>query len=602
MEQLAVVAKHDHKAKSDLSNIVPLPEDHKVSHLSHLAEGAVNIIDKVEHGFEGTVQHIEMIGKEAKYLLPQAPPPSPEEVASAREFNNFWYSKKLRGPKDYANGVLPASTPLQKYEQYRELEPPPHIPTLATSTRLNNGIKISMSEGREIVALEAYQNPAGHPKIKKHSITGLAMREQADNKHFVNLVNIFALFSQTTGSCMIRCGVIENDWTCMQLCAVFNWVNQYAQKFLGSSKQRMLSVQLNDPGIAGFGEGSLIEGQSAQIKKLDQMLRIQLSDTPTVAHANVPVDGFSRVIPLQERYSHGLSLEATKTLLTWAIKDWHPESTPPKLKKALDAFNSLSEGLQGVKDTRNAKPFGHFLRHHGNPMPCLDDYYKSLTSEKTPPAELFTFKLLHHLTAIQTGKWKKYEYQPTRPAQETAILFLLTYVLNAILQMNCYSGVDRTGFEAALAYAIDRLIEAGIQKGKEPYAAAEFAYEFLMSFETRVEQMSKAIKEAINHNEEGFNFKEWLDGPGADYKDIVSFQNEVVSYVQGVSQQVVYRSSGVLGEKWGDKLENNSWIPYLPMFMFDAKTQAWFRVIGDDRRFTPAGRAVFLGQESARQG
>lgn len=209
------------------------------------------------------------------------------------------------------------------------------------------------------------------------------------------------------------------------------------------------------------------------------------------------------------------------------------------------------------------------------------------------------------IMAIQTEQAGKPGFPPKiNPAEELAFQLIFDHMLGAATEINCKSGLDRSGFTRSLHNAIQ-------QKLKEGKSYTDIL-QFVRNFEFFVKGMDAEVQARMQADPD-FNFKEWLQNFGGDFKEFHDFQVAVFSELMGVARPITGRSSGIEGLKWHhDKNSLNPYeknphpIPFIPMFVLDEGTGKMVQLIRlnkkGQRELTAEGNAVLMGLSARRGG
>lgn len=233
---------------------------------------------------------------------------------------------------------------------------------------------------------------------------------------------------------------------------------------------------------------------------------------------------------------------------------------------------------------------------------AMNAYEKEL-AKHPEQKELHTkLKIATHILAVQTEMTEKLGLPQLTPTQELAYQLLFDQMLNIVTEINCKSGLDRTGFARSLLNAIQQEIKKG-------HTLAEIA-SFFDNFESGVQAMDRDIEEKMRQDP-NFNFTEWLENEGWRHRGVYDFQASVFAELVGVARRITGRSAGVEGLKWHhDKKSINPFeknphpVPFIPMFIVaDDKTVPLIQVNRNGHRsFTKDGNAVLMGLSARRGG
>jgi hypothetical protein len=195
---------------------------------------------------------------------------------------------------------------------------------------------------------------------------------------------------------------------------------------------------------------------------------------------------------------------------------------------------------------------------------------KPITDVDVKKKELKTHvTIAAQLLSIQTGKAGEAGFPPKlTPSQELSYQLLFDHVLKTVTEINCKSGLDRTGFARSLHNAIQQKLE------KEPL---EKVMNFLHNFEQRIHKMDKSsvcienLEEKYKGIDKKGHLNNLVDEWEKKYVEEREFQKAVFAELMGVALPITRRSTGLTGLKWHhDKKSINPFeknphpLPFLP--------------------------------------
>ena len=206
-------------------------------------------------------------------------------------------------------------------------------------------------------------------------------------------------------------------------------------------------------------------------------------------------------------------------------------------------------------------------------------------------AALYPVQLATHILAMQTGQCKECGLEKLTAAQEVGLHLSLDIVLKIISEINCKSGLDRTGFIRALAMALSK-------------SELENPYEFLVNFESNVKKVDAKIRALGDH----LSYEAFLESLTDEQKQVVRFQSTMHQELLAVAKPITDRSTGKLGVRWNhpSKLGKNPHpLPYLPAFIKNTDSNEWVPVVGFNKsgkrtNLTQDGRTLYQGDSSNR--
>lgn len=296
-----------------------------------------------------------------------------------------------------------------------------------------------------------------------------------------------------------------------------------------------------------------------------------------------------------------------------------PEGAQQELNRLRGQLNGMQAVKKGLADqlAPAQDETGNRIRELEKEIKALDTQLEGQVKEltvamhayqqelaKDPQQKELTTKLkiATHILAIQTGMAEKLDLPKLTPTQELGYQLLFDQMLNLVTEINCKSGLDRTGFARSLLNAIQQEIKKGT-------TVAEMV-KFLDNFESAVHAMDMDVSERMRQDPH-FNFATWLEGDGQRHRGVYDFQASVFAELVGVARRITGRSAGVEGLKWHhDKKSINPFeknphpIPFIPMFI-EAEGQMVQLIQVDKkghRSLTADGNAVLMGLSARRGG
>jgi hypothetical protein len=561
---------------------------------------------------------------------------SQDFIAIGMRLSNF-------GIEQYAGGKLPANLPFLAFADYASIQPPTMVPQAALSYGLADQMaNIPSTDGAKMTFYKIIPDIHDEGKliIIPDQMTSQTLRDFANNPNLVNLCVRVSKYGKTT----IRCGVFNDSAKAAQFVAVLKKV---LQKDDGPLKRvRVVAHNLCSYGIAKesnkkrksetkvkklVGEADLIVGQHEQIRLMESDL-----DSLTVKKVSPQVGiHFTSFEPTgkilgDSTDSHARNVDATATYLRWLQKSFFSNNPPAflttdegqplhiakQLARARTKLIRAEEKLFACQSKdhiselkaevdRHATAIGTKTEELKEALSSLTDKLQQLSEDvsgKKKPERAIATKLVAHYLTIQMSQCDEKSWPPLTRAQELALSFLVDYALpDVITELNCKSGVDRTGLAAAIFYALEQMIERDLDAGKTKAAALEHSYDFLLNFLNNVHLMDDAIG-----NKDTLDLDAWLASEvGQPFAETVHFQRDIFAYVMGISEPLEFHSSGFRGLKW--KL-NRMMFDWLPSFVHDTATGNWIKVTTpststpNQRKLTKEGKALFIGPAYQRNG
>ncbi len=227
-----------------------------------------------------------------------------------------------------------------------------------------------------------------------------------------------------------------------------------------------------------------------------------------------------------------------------------------------------------------------------NDMRSLARYAKAFQdplSKHLDANQKTTLKLYTQILAEQTGVRKELGYPKLSTAQKLGLELLLDQSLGCVTEINCKSGLDRTGFARAMQNALQQEMKNG--------KSIEALREFITNFESNVKKMDRGELQDLDLEE-----------------DIIRFQNNIFRELVTVGLLITARSTGMPGLKWHhDKKslksrlnpfeKNMHPMPYLPRsIIVDGKEVAIIKVSKNGKRELTEeyGQPILMGLSQKR--
>jgi len=398
---------------------------------------------------------------------------------------------------------------------------------------------------------------------------------------------------------------------------------------------RIVLHQLN----SYWTDGQLIPKQHIQSRDIEQQLQeyFAASDryqsifptSPAVAHINCSINK-ATVMPGEDSASNLYNLDGLCALVLWFMEDLYqapPENMSQEL--LLHVTKDLSERLQEIKTLKNSIATANDLKSDVSyQLPILQDLMLKSLQQVTscchkfanidignkPTPKQCMAKNKATALAILIGKQTKASENIIKISrnQEIELSLIIDMMLNTITEMNCKSGLDRTGLVRSLwdslkimkdKYTSDYLIE-----GFDPEMASAMSFKRLIDFvinqdalqptldkiyESVIKKLNpkiavdlnSAIQMSSSANEEGvskifrLSLLEAIDNHSVDseknnLKDLVYYQDLVCTHMFKIAQSVTLESTGAVGLKYGHTSSSVSGNPHplkrLPMFVTTA--------------------------------
>jgi hypothetical protein len=134
-------------------------------------------------------------------------------------------------------------------------------------------------------------------------------------------------------------------------------------------------------------------------------------------------------------------------------------------------------------------------------------------------------ELATEILASQTGLTLEFGLKKLSATEELACMLLLDHMLNVVTEINCKSGLDRTGFTRSLQTVVQKKVkEVGLSK----------AFDFITKFDENVQKIDQ-------------------NRPDIDEETtraVEQFQRDILRELKAVAIPITERSSGLKGLKW----------------------------------------------------
>ncbi len=209
---------------------------------------------------------------------------------------------------------------------------------------------------------------------------------------------------------------------------------------------------------------------------------------------------------------------------------------------------------------------------------CNKLYHVWISAQDGP--EKAKLELALRVLSSQTDMNKSLGLQQLSSTQELACMLLLDEALHATTEINCKSGLDRTGFT--------RSLQTAVQMKMKKDNNLDTTLTFLLDFEKNVKRHDAGRL-----------------GDPAKGKEIEEFQNNIMTEIQNVALEITKRSTGIRGMKWNWAKalffqRNPHPIPWLPLIA-DGTTLFTLDKNGN-RKITPEATELLCGLSSKRGG
>jgi len=222
----------------------------------------------------------------------------------------------------------------------------------------------------------------------------------------------------------------------------------------------------------------------------------------------------------------------------------------PQTQEAKQNYDSLMRqkaSLEGqIAEIKTVKNEIHVLEkklEKQNKALCRAMHEASKTL--SPGDEKTKLELATRILSSQTGMNKELGFEPLSAVQELALMLLLDQALGTVTEINCKSGLDRTGFTRALHTVLQmKVSKDGLDE----------TVEFIRDFEKNVQALDRGV----------------LRDP--EKSAVIDFQQNLLTELKKVSIPITERSSGLKGLKlhWTVKSFNPfqknphpvNWLPF----------------------------------------
>lgn len=336
-----------------------------------------------------------------------------------------------------------------------------------------------------------------------NAVTPTSIRSK-DNKEN-HLANFQMQIDKDTKQLCITCAVIDTKVKADEfICGLIDALESC--NFAGPPVAlRLVSLQLNSQTI----EKHLIEPQHELTRYIESELRERISperhgvfipEAPIVSHINLALD-LASTLPerIEKNPAYSLSADGFAAQCLWLAEDIRSMEDPgvdsSKFSELVDEIASrslkLSSCLESLRKKKSSSTDDHQL---------ILQLQKELLSEITAMSESFgrlevLFKsipkptagqlmLLNKIRVLTLLNRKEVDGAPLLRNQEVELTLISTMMLKCVTQINCKSGLDRTGLARSMWDSLKvmnkQFREEFISRGEDSERAAALAFEKLV--------------------------------------------------------------------------------------------------------------------------
>lgn len=396
-------------------------------------------------------------------------------------------------------------------------------------------------------------------------------------------------------------------------------------------------------------------------------------NSPIVAHINLALNAAS-FLPLEDSYSVRQNVDGLAAQVSWMIEDLQAfegplDSKNDYLLQLMDKRELLLDYLSKIRDTKdrlvNAKDLTSevklnleniikdectpemskllkdiAIQFHG----IQESFKNSENLNEKKQILLAKLRIMSIVIAKQHGCLEQINEKVSSRVVELELGLLLDFYSNNVTEMNCKSGIDRTGFARALwdsLHSMQNMFAAEFSWGNNPNPKAA-AYEKLINFVLNQENLMigldklqqkvamqaefvKGISDDLDQIKNRKRLTQWhlRDGilqaisegydstTAKEMLNLLQYQDLVAKNLLGVAQVITLESSGIVGLKYGQDgnvvtslSANYHPLTRLPKYITtsDGKVIELYRVdYFGYRRLTEAGKKIIL-RNSKRRG
>lgn len=379
-----------------------------------------------------------------------------------------------------------------------------------------------------------------------------------------HLPNIKVQNDSKLGHLTITCGLIDTPLKADEFVETVK--NELAKRKadLPHLKVRICLHQLN----SRAAEKKYVENQHRMSRYIEEKLKVSLNDpefclahalvspgnSPIVTHENSAFNVASEISPWEDSDNQTMNLEAYVVRLFWgldAIREGLTEQqnryvenleklglalreTLGEKKRALDSLTSSKDKKEAKLEldetqkqmTKLIKELRTFLEG----VPSTKDLYRNSV-----------LSLLIDITrqAVPTSQ----EYADRVRVTQVERNFILDMITGSISEMNCKSGLDRTGLARSLWDAMATMMKNKVdeleKEGMTPEKAKKRALIYLINLVNNQDELSKMHNSFIEDFLEtrDINYKVKLETPTAPYKG--DFRKEYLKFLQSHISKIV---------------------------------------------------------------
>lgn len=552
-----------------------------------------------------TLEALEVAKTENADLARQTTPPRPQLYRSTEAFAQIGQSSGALKKESLSQSVkktylAQAHAPQLASEQRPPTAPPvvKNAPTWTGTVGAWEPQRVSQSEEGRLEQTPGSVTPTSARALGSPDLPNIYVRKPSGSS------------PHDRRPAVISCGVVDTDEKASQLLHVMLEARSKEE----GRPLRISMHQLNSRAL----EGRMIDREHKHAQISEKALQEHAAPdrtSPFIAHTNNCVDAFSRFGATSDRYNP----QAYQTYLQWALED--ASTTSLGMVK-----NELEQRASGQSISGHpAQPLSKQERQLLTLMRSHSDTAALSQALSKKPALLATF--LEQMSPKNTSVYRSlsilHQLMTNSSLKASArVLLELAFdrEVGAISQMNCKSGLDRTGHIRALDDALSSLVQDGVL---DPKKNPEEYLEFLTHAEEYLGEWNEATKGAQSPEDAEAVMKQ--QGPpahkdrtilqGRRFEICYNLQTRYFDSMQRVALPITAVSTGVPGVKWHHKAEswnfqfNREPMPFLPLFAMKPKEKAgeeppFVRLISQNgsRLFTEDGVRLLQGHATERGG
>ena len=510
-------------------------------------------------------RQIVLNGSEYSHNLTALPHVEPNKllVVTEKIISDAVYDATFRDQKK--------TTKSQLEENTFQIQPYLHVPPLVPQGGRNEAGWVSIRclkgpEGFHTTTDEVYSTAERaeiDKKMKKAKKAGQheVMEQLERDSH---LPNIKVQNDAKLGHLTITCGLIDTPLKADEFVETVK--NELAKREAGLPplKVRVCLHQLN----SRAAERKYVENQHRMSRYVEEQLKISLNDpefcsahalvspgdSPVVTHENSAFNVASEISPWEDAENQTMNLEAYAIRLFWGLEEIR-DGFNEQQKEYVDNLGKLAlvmretlgakkQTLDSVSSSKDKKEAKEELNQSQKEMTKLIKELRVFLESIPSTKDMYRNSVLSLLIDItRQAVPNSQEYADRVRVTQVERNFILDMITGSISEMNCKSGLDRTGLARSLWDAMATMMKNKMDElekgGVAPEKAKKQALIYLINLVNNQDELSKMHNSFIEDFLEtrDINYKVKLESPTAPYKG--DFRKEYLKFLQRNIGQIV---------------------------------------------------------------